>query len=608
MTRIPPLVITVAALLLQPASLMPQASASAPITNVTYTVTFNRQSAAERTVTSEMSFDVRSDGAVVLSLPTWTPGAYEIDNFARNVSSFGAMQGSAALEWNKTDPSTWRIRPKGMGRVTVTFSYAADTLDNGATWAKRDFLLFNGTNLFLYPAGSSAEFPASVSIVTEPGWKVVTGMQRSSGGGDLTYSATNYHDLVDMPFFVGAFDLDSAMVSGKWLRLATYPAGSVAGKIRTDVWSALQKVIPPEVKVFGEVPWRDYSVMQITDSAYPQGSVTGLEHQSSHVDVASPDLLGNAIMPSIYAHEIFHAWNVKRLRPAEMVPYKYDRMQPTKLLWISEGITDYYSDLAQVRGAQITPPEFYELIRMKMSEVAALPPTSIQDAAVSAWIHVRDGTEYLYYPKGSLAGTLLDILIRDASDNRASLDDVMRSLYEGTYKRGRGFTEGDWWSTVTRFANGKSFDDFRTRYVDGREEYPYATVFALAGLKVRQDSTKEPRIGVQTIQDSTGVRVIEVLPGTSAAEAGVLPGDYLISVGDVAVADPNFGALFRPKYGSSPEGTPINLKIKRAGAERTLSARLRFASVLLTTIVEDPGASSKARAIREGLLTGTTRP
>jgi predicted metalloprotease with PDZ domain len=594
-----------AAILSYPALLMPQAPTSAPITNISYTVTFNRQGATERTVTSEMDFDVSGGAAVVLSLPTWTPGSYEIADYARNMSSFGATEAGKPLDWNKSDPSSWRIQPFGRGRVAVTFSFVADSLDNAASWSKNDFLLFNGTNLFLYPAGLSKEFPATVKIVTEDAWRIVTGMQST---GARTYSAPNYHDLVDFPFFVGAFDVDSTQIAGKWVRFASYPTGSLPGNGRRDVLTALEHVIPPEVKVFGEAPWRDYSVMQITDSAFPQGSVAGLEHQSSHVDLVSPLLIGNAIMPSIYAHEIFHSWNVKRLRPTDMVPYRYDTMQPTKLLWISEGITDYYADLAQVRGAQIKKEDFYELTRTKMADVSVLPPTSLEDASLSSWIHPRDGTEYVYYPKGSLAGFLLDIQIRDASDNRASLDDVMRDLYNTTWKRGQGFTDAEWWATVSKFAGGKSFEDFRRRYVQGRESYPYESVLPLAGLMVKQDSTREPRIGVQTIEDSTGVRVLEVVPGSSGAEAGVLPGDYLISVGDVSVTDPNFGALFRPKYANAAEGSPITIRVRRAGAERTLAGKLRFVPNVVTTLVEDPAASPKARAIREGLLNGTIRP
>jgi len=261
-----------------------------------------------------------------------------------------------------------------------------------------------------------------------------------------------------------------------------------------------------------------------------------------------------------------------------------------------------------VRGGAVTAAEFYEMTRVKMRDVAALPPTSLEDASLSAWIKVRDGTEYVYYPKGSLSGMLLDIIIRDATDNRASLDNVMRSMYETAYKRGRGFTDADWWATVSRAAGGKSFDDFRTRFVEGKDPMPYASIFALAGLKVIEDTVRSPRVGVQTIPDSSGVRVIDVAPGSSAGEAGVLNGDYLVSVGDIAIADPNFGLLFRPKYAGAVDGAPIAILVHRRGALLSLPGRIRFAIAVQARVAEDPAASPKARAIRAGLLAGTTRP
>jgi len=352
------------------------------------------------------------------------------------------------------------------------------------------------------------------------------------------------------------------------------------------------------------VPWTTYSVLQIADPGYGGGS--GLEHENSHVDVLGPGMLGTPVLPSLYAHEIFHAWNVKRLRPADLWPYRYDIEQPTALLWISEGITDYYADLAEVRGGIINAKGFYEATSDKISQVDQLPPTSLEDASLSTWVHPRDGTEYIYYPKGSLAGLLLDIMIRDASDNHASLDDVMRKMYNSDYKSGRGFTNDEWWAALTQAANGKSFTDFYSRYIDGREAFPYDRVLPLAGLRLAGDTTRVPQLGIASLQDSTGLRVTEVLAGSAAAAAGVQAGDQLISVAGFNAADPNWTDRFRARYSREAEGTELPVVIKRDGAQQTLTAHLHFVLRIESNVVEDAKASAKAKRIRAGVLTGTT--
>ncbi|MHB0947898.1 MAG: M61 family metallopeptidase [Gemmatimonadaceae bacterium] len=573
------------------------AARSAPIANVGYTVRIDQASAARRLIHVEMRFDASGAAPILLSLPAWTPGAYEISNFARWVTGFSAARGARALDWDKLDPDTWRIRDAGPGPVVVRFDYRADSLDNAMAWTKPDFALFNGTNLFLYPEGGPLDYPATVTVQTDVAWRVVTGMHAT---GVNRFSATNYHDLVDMPFFVGMFDVDSQQVSGKWTRLATYPAGSLAGSARAEVWSQLQQVIPSEVAVFGEAPWEHYTVMQIADPSY--GGASGLEHQNSHVDVITPAAIGSEFMPSLYAHEIFHAFNVKRLRPAGLWPYAYDRPQPTTLLWMSEGITDYYADLAMVRGKVVNADGFYMLTSGKIGEVQSAPAVALEDASLSTWIHPVDGTGYIYYPKGSLAGFLLDIMIRDASDNRRGLDDVMRALYESTSKRGRGFTESEWWAAVSRAANGRSFEEFRRRYIDGLDPFPWGEVLPLAGL--RGEVHRVPRIGVSSLQDRTGaVRVTELAPGGAAEVAGVQVGDALVSIGGVRVDHQEFGEAFRARYAAQAEGSPLPIVVRRGAQALTLQATLRFGEGGLR-VREDSNAPAKAVRIRTGILTG----
>ena len=577
---------------------------SAPLSNIRYEVSFDRGSAAVRRIRVATTFDVEGQGPVVLSLPSWTPGAYEMSWFSRWVTGFAPQAtGGAALDWDEIDYDTWRIETRGARSVTVRFDYIADTLDNAMSWTRPDFAFFNGTNVFMYPEGRPLDFNAQVSVRTEPDWRVVTGMPRAAGSGaQNTFAVSNFHDLVDMPFFIGRFDVDSAQIVGRWTRLATYPSGSVTGAYRSTVWDQLRKMIPPQVAVFGgEVPWDTYTVLQVADSTYRGAS--GLEHQNSHIDVLTPLALGSDFLPSLYAHEIFHAWNVKRLRPEDLWPYVYDRPQPTTLLWVSEGITDYYADLALVRGGVIDATGFYNTTAGKINEVNDVPAVALEDASLSTWVHPVNGTGYIYYPKGSLAGFMLDVLIRDASDNRRSLDDVMRELYQAEFKRGSGFTNGEWWAAVSRAAGGRSFDGFYERYIDGREPFPWDSILPVAGLRAVRDP--QPRLGIFTTADSGGIRITQLEPGGAAAEAGVREGDYLLAVGEISVTDPEFGARFRERYARASEGSPITLRVRRVAQTLTLGARLRF-NPGAYRIVPDNNAPPKARRIRDGILQGRT--
>ena len=577
----------------------PAAPRSAAISDVRYAVTFKALQGIERGVDVSMSFTATGKEPVLLSLPIWTPGDYEVSYFARNVSQFAATSRGKPLVWDKSSPNMWRIVTDNGGPVTVEFHYKADTLDNAQSWAREDFLLFNGTNLFLYPEGRALDFPATVTVQTEDSWRVITGMTQT---GARAWSAPSYHELVDHPFFVGKFDLDSAQVAGVWMRFSSYPSGSVKPAQRTRLLEQMARAIPTEVSVFADRPWSRYDIMQIADSSSP--GMSALEHENSNVGVIGAGYVDEEFVPSVYAHEIFHSWNVKRLRPLDMWPYRYEMMQPTAWLWVSEGITDYYADLALVRGGVINATGFLGKTETKMDHVDKTVPIALTDASLQAWIHMTDGTQDIYYDKGSLAGLALDIMIRDATDNAASLDGVMRSLYAADYKTGKGFTPAEWWGAVSRAAKGANMAEFNEKYVDGRERYPWDQWLAKAGWRLHTDTLHQPRMGVSLQKDSAGLLVVLIEPGSMAATAGIKPGDLVTSIDGIPTTNPAWEG-WRQKY-AQREGAPIEIKLFREGAAMTINPHVKFATLIDRKLEADPAASDRAKRIREGILKGIT--
>ena len=217
---------------------------------------------------------------------------------------------------------------------------------------------------------AAARFPATVTVHTEPDWNVVTGMAPTAQRARTRRSTITISSTCRSSSAGSTWTARGSPTSGFDSR--RIPAGAIAGAVRSTAWDQLKRVIPPEIAVFGETPWENYTVMQIVDSSF--GGASGLEHQNSHVDILAPPYVGSEFQPSLYAHEIFHSWNVKRLRPAEMWPYDYSRPQPTPWLWVSEGITDYYADLAELRGGVVDEQGFYALTAEKINEVERVAP------------------------------------------------------------------------------------------------------------------------------------------------------------------------------------------------------------------------------------------
>ncbi len=555
-------------------------------------------------------FPARGKDTLYMSLPAWSPGNYEIQNYARYVRHFGAKSAAGqALFWDRLDKDTWRVSTGKSDRVTVEFDYLADTIDLSLARITGDFGQFLGTNLLLYEEGQ-LQRPAEVRFTLPAGWQVTTALK---GAGSGPYAAPTYHELADAETFLGKYSLDSVQVDGRWIRIAIWPGDAytpaVQGKMRAD----LEKIAKTENALFGGPPYDHYTVF-FNVIREPISFGGGLEHSASQFDImpqgAFADAAGNFgdFMIPLMSHEYFHLYNVKRIRPADMWPYNYHAEQYTPLLWWSEGVTDYYADLTNIRSGLWTTDQFLSNTAQDMQQVESVPePWSEEDGSVATWINeVFVNSSQLYYPKGALTGMLLDIAIRDATENRHGLDDVTRALYTRFYERQRGFTTNDLVSLLREFGMPDA-DAFYQRYINGRDPLPYESVFSKAGIAVARQTTSNPFLGVNAQPNEQGKLVVQgVVPGSAAEGAGVQPGDVLLKVGDVEPRpDDDWAVKFRQRY-RGQAGTPLTIAVQRGGQPLSLNTQVRERTVVSFNVTQVAASSAKQAKIWRGLTTGST--
>ncbi len=543
-------------------------------------------------------------GETLVSLPAWSPGHYTILNYARNVATFAARDAAGnALHWEKVDKDTWRIVTPGGGAVRLLYDVRADTLNLSGSLLKDDFGVLNGTNLFLYPE-ERYDFASTVRFELPEGWRIAT--ELADGGAPATFRARDYDTLVDSPVFLGRFAMDSLQADGVWIRLAIYPADRLGSEFGRQTLDVLHRVGDYLQDLFpGGPPYDRYTALVYIEEGPLQWG-GGLEHAESQFDVLQAGFVdapeGAPFLKSLFSHEYVHAWNVKRIRPAEMWPYDYDQEQYTPLLWVSEGITDYYGDVVLGRVGVWSPEEVWESFADAIGNVAAVPQASVEDASLDTWIDPIYAPGNYYYDKGKLIGFLLDAMIRDATDGARSLDDVMVRLYREHYQQGRGFTTDDFVGYVGELVGRDRARDFYTRYIDGREALPYSEILPLIGMAYRVETVRFPFVGVGLDQAPDGsIVVTDVSPGSAAEEAGLRPGDTILAVGDVPTDVLDWGPAFRQRYADA-EGQPLVIRYRRDGQELSGSTTVKTRSREEVRLEPDPAAPARARRFREALL------
>jgi predicted metalloprotease with PDZ domain len=553
-------------------------------------------------------FPAAGKDTLFVSLPAWSPGSYEIQNYARYVFGFSAKNAAGQpLRWDRGDKDTWRVVTGSTDRVTVEFNYEADTIDLSIARVAPDFAQFLGTNLFLFEEGQLAR-PAEVRFRVPAGWRVTSALKGPVHG---VYRAADYHELADAMTFLGRYSVDSLQADGKWIRIVVWPATDYTPAVARNLRNGIAKMAPVQNRIMGEAPYDVYTVF-FNVIHEPVGFGGGLEHSFSQYDIMPAQAFADAsgtlgdFMYPLLSHEFFHLWNVKRIRPAELWPYDYRVEQYTPLLWWSEGVTDYYADLTNLRSGLWSVDQFIDNTRSNIDQVEQIPePWSAEDGSEATWIHeVHINSSQLYYPKGSLLGLLLDISIRDATDNAHSLDEVIRALYTRYYRQSKGFTTADLLREL-RTAGMPDVDTFYRRYVDGRDSLPYEAVFTKAGIAFNRQIVTVPFVGVSTGATPDGALLVQqVSPGSSAAGAGVEPGDALVSVGDVKVtAERDWGAEFRTRY-RGKSGQPLTITVQRGGRSLTLNTTVRERANSRVILSRSPNPSPKQSRIWQGIATG----
>jgi len=487
-----------------------------------------------------------------LSLPVWIPGSYLVREFARHLSDLVAEQGRAPVALQQLDKATWRAEcADGIPLVVRYRVYAFDTSVRAAFLdATRGF--FNGTALCLRVEGREQAAHALAVVGLPAGWDVATSLDALPGGSGHDFVAADYDALVDHPVELGRFVRTRFDVAGVAHELVV--AGALPDFDGDRFAADVARICAAEVRFWhgdGKPPFDRYVFLL---NAVEDGR-GGLEHRSSTALVASrrdlPRLAayegaktngrsepsdGYVGVLGVVAHEYFHAWNVKRLKPRDFVSLDYTQENYTELLWFFEGFTSYYDDLLLLRSGVIDAPRYLKLLATTITGVLGSPGRAVQSVAAAsfdAWVKYYRGDENTpnstisYYAKGSLVALAFDLTLRGVG--RGSLDDVMRRLWKKS--SGGAIDEADIAAALEE-VGGRSFARELAEWVHGTGELPLAELLQRFAVDVEaQPATLAQRLGVRVSESAlTGVKVTHVLRDGAAERAGVAAGDELIAV------------------------------------------------------------------------------
>ena len=492
------------------------------------------------------------------AMPAWAPGSYLIRDFARHVQDFEAKDGRGrALAWSRVDKQTWEVDAKEARDLVVRYRVYANELSVQTSHLDATHAFGNGTSVFVYLDGAKDE-PCTLAVTAPRAWTVDIPLRQRRDGA---YAAEDYDALVDAPWEVGTHRRLEFRVHGKRHRIALYGRGNEdVDRIVAD----LKRIVTEEAAVFGALPYREYLfIVHLSDKA---GG--GLEHRGSNTSTVErwtfqPGKKYEDFL-ALEAHEFFHTWNVKRLRPAVLGSIDHTKEVHTTLLWAMEGITSYYDHLVLARAGLITEERYREFIAETITKLRQQPgrfKLSLSQSSFLTWVKLYKqdanwvNTGVSYYLKGELVALCLDLAIRDRTSGRKSLDDVMRTLYERYPVDGEGIPEKhahskDGWRATIEEVTGLSWRAFWAKYIDGTDEVDFETFLHKVGWSLKpmfRDEHAEDKelkgdyggpgawLGVEAKEVEKRVKITNVLVASPALSVGIAPDDELVALDGMQV-------------------------------------------------------------------------
>jgi predicted metalloprotease with PDZ domain len=554
------------------------------------------------------------DKPLQFQMPKWSPGRYAVFDFAKNVQEFRA---NAPVTRINTD--TWSITPEG--KTTINVSYKVFANDLSGTFSQLDtrHANYNGPSIFMYVVDHKPD-PVKLTIHAPTGWHIVNG--RTDRPGQIEWQFPNWDIMVDTPTEIAPdWTQDDFVVDGKKYHVMVHSFGPEGGR-RAALVKDIEKIVRAEVAMWGPPEFEEYTFLM--HFAADDRSGDGMEHLTS-TQIIQPGALGD---PGVYeralgtvAHEFFHVWNVKRLRPLELGPWDFARPLATRGLWVAEGFTNYYGHLMLRRAGLWDDLAFLKQeantidniesapgSRLMSAEESSLSAPFLDDAPHAQMVNLEN-TSISYYPKGELIGMVLDLLVRGRTKGKASLDDIMRDMYEEFYLKspnssyylhGRGYQTDDLERVASRRA-GFDLSDFFKRHIRDVQVLPYDEAFAYVGLRLVKTQSEEPYDAGLSLQleNPREATIRNVENNSPAEDAALQTGDVIVSLAGKQVTSDWRRTLARFKQGDS---IPVTVRRDR----RTIKTNIVLGQPerFDYRIEEKADATAEQKALRAAWLSG----